>query len=48
VTFDTEADLARWADRIRVRTLQEHTMPVGGGLYDQDLALLEVMLECSR
>ncbi|MDP2310171.1 MAG: hypothetical protein Q8P18_29405 [Pseudomonadota bacterium] len=48
VDFETEADLARWSDRIRARTLDEHTMPVGGGLYDADLALLEVLLTCSR
>ncbi len=47
VTFHTEADLTRWDDRIRVRTIKEHTMQVGGGLYDQDLAFREVIVKCS-
>lgn len=46
VDFDTLEDVQQWEERIRVRTLEEQDMPVGGGVYEEDLALLETWLEC--
>ena len=46
VNFDTEADVVAWKDRIQVRVLDESTMPMGGGVYPEDLDLLKVMLAC--
>lgn len=48
VDFDTWEDVQTWRSAIRTRVLDEATMPVGGGLYDEDRALLDVMLTCSR
>jgi uncharacterized membrane protein len=47
VNFDTEADTYAWADRIRVRVLDEQTMPVAGGLSDDDRVLLDLYLSCT-
>ena len=44
--FDTEEDVITWAERIEVRVLDEGTMPVGGGVPEEDLELLRVYLEC--
>jgi hypothetical protein len=44
--FDTLSDVRTWEERIRVRVLDEATMPVGGGVYDDDLVLLETFLNC--
>jgi uncharacterized membrane protein len=46
--FDTWPEVQAHADRVRARVLDDGTMPIGGGLYDSDLALLEVLLTCSR
>ena len=46
VNFDTREDLRLHADRVRVRVLDEATMPVGGGVYPDDLVLLDVLLRC--
>ncbi len=46
VDFDTLADVIQWRERIQVRTLEAEDMPVGGGVYDEDLELLQVWLEC--
>lgn len=46
VDFDTLEEVAAQADRIRVRVLDEETMPVGGGVYPDDLVLLDVFLSC--
>lgn len=46
VDFDTEADLVQWKERVNVRVLQEGTMPLGGGVYSDELELLQVMLAC--
>ncbi len=48
VTFDTPQQVLAMAQRIRVRTLDEQTMPVGGGVPSDDLALLEAWLACPR
>lgn len=45
--FDSEADLARQADRFRARVMEAGDMPVGGGVYTDDLALMEVYLTCT-
>ncbi len=46
VNFDTEADVVMWADRIRRVVLEDESMPVGGGVYADDLLLLEMLLDC--
>ncbi len=46
VDFDTEDDLLRQADRVRVRVLEEQTMPVGGGVFEDDRYLLQMYLDC--
>ena len=46
VDFDSRADTVEWKGRIRARVLEEQTMPLGGGVYEEDLSLLEVMLAC--
>lgn len=46
VDFDTLSDIREWKDRIDVRVLDEQTMPLGGGVYEEDLELLEVFLAC--
>ena len=45
VDFDTEEQARAWADRIAVRVLEEGTMPVGGGLFDEDRVLLRAWLD---
>lgn len=44
VDFDTVADVRRWNDRIRVRTLEQKTMPPGGELPACEAALLDTTL----
>lgn len=46
VDFASEADAARLADRVRARVLVDGDMPVGGGVPEDDLALLELWLDC--
>lgn len=46
VSFDTRAEARRWAPRIRARVLEDQTMPLGGGVSDDDLYLLNVYLTC--
>ena len=48
VNFDTSADLVQWSEAIRLVVLEEQTMPVGGGVYAEDLLLLEMLLECGQ
>lgn len=47
VDFDSEAGALRWRERIRERVLVDGTMPIGGGVYAEDLALLEAWLDCA-
>lgn len=47
VSFDTLAEVRSWEQRIRVRVLDQETMPLGGGVYPDDLLLLESFLDCS-
>ncbi|MFN7142292.1 MAG: hypothetical protein ACK4YP_00825 [Myxococcota bacterium] len=46
VDFDTEAQVRAQAERVRVRVLDEGTMPVGGGVYEDDRELLARYLAC--
>lgn len=46
VNFDTPAQVAHWKERIQIRVLDEATMPLGGGVYPEDLDMLEVLLAC--
>jgi uncharacterized membrane protein len=48
VTFDTPQQVLAMAERVRVRTLEEQSMPVGGGVPSEDLARLRVWLDCPR
>ncbi len=44
--FDTEAGLYESGTRVRERTLVEQSMPPGGGVFADDLQLLDVYLTC--
>jgi len=46
VYFDSEGEVAAQAAAIRRRVLTEGTMPVGGGVPETDLQLLERYLDC--
>jgi hypothetical protein len=46
VDFDTEADVEAWLQRVQVRTLDQGTMPLGGGVPDADLGALDAYLRC--
>lgn len=46
VDFDTEANVDIWADRVRIRVFEDGDMPVGGGVYEDDLYLLDIYLTC--
>ena len=45
-TFDTEDEARNWAGAIRTTVLEDATMPLGGGVYEDDLFLLEIYLDC--
>ncbi|GEM_PF-2223752 len=46
VDFDTEAQVETWVAAIRRTVIDDATMPKGGGVYDEDLALLDEYLRC--
>jgi uncharacterized membrane protein len=46
VDFDSLSKIQEWQDRIEARVLEEQSMPLGGGVYEEDLQLLEVFLKC--
>jgi hypothetical protein len=46
VDFDTEADVYVYRAAIRRTTLDEATMPMGGGVQAAELEALAVFLEC--
>ncbi len=46
VDFDTRGDAIQWAQRIRVRVLEQETMPLGGGVVQTDLEPLDRWLQC--
>ena len=46
VDFDTKANVLQWAERIRIRVLDEETMPLGGGVVKTELEPLDQWLQC--
>lgn len=46
VDFVTHADVLEWSDAIWQVVVVEETMPLGGGLGDEDLGLLQTLLAC--
>ena len=46
VYFDDIEDALFWSERIRIRTLEVQDMPPAGGVFSEDLYLLQVWLEC--
>ncbi|MCP4804135.1 MAG: hypothetical protein GY913_20145 [Proteobacteria bacterium] len=47
VDFDSPSDVRAFSDRVRARVIDDESMPVGGGVYPEDLVLLERYLDCS-
>lgn len=47
VDFDTEAQALRLAGAIRLTVIEEQSMPLGGGMRDDDRVLLERWLDCA-
>ncbi len=46
IDFDTEEEVATLSSLIRQTVLEEGSMPYGGGVYDEDLELLAIYLDC--
>lgn len=46
VDFDTRADVSRQASAVRRAVLETETMPLGGGLAEDDRLLLDILLRC--
>lgn len=46
VNFDGIEEVRQWEERIRVTVLEDQSMPIGGGVYDQDLEFLGYFLDC--
>jgi len=46
VDLDTLSAVDTWAYRIHARAIQDTTMPPGGGIPEEDLALLDEWLQC--
>jgi len=46
VDFDTEDQVAAWKDVLEEVVLEEEYMPLGGGVFPEDLVLLEIYLGC--
>lgn len=46
VNLDTYDDVVTWAERIRVRTVEDRDMPPGGGPSEEERALLAEWLDC--
>ena len=46
VNLDSEAAVAAQSERVRARVLDSGDMPVGGGIPEDDLALLSILLDC--
>ncbi|MES2641129.1 MAG: hypothetical protein V4850_16695 [Myxococcota bacterium] len=46
VDFDTKSAVKSRASDVRRVVLENGTMPVGGGVFEDDLLLLEVFLSC--
>ena len=46
VNLDTVADIRGWSERIRARVLDDQTMPVGGGVPEDELTRLDAWMLC--
>ncbi len=46
IDFDTPDQVRTFTESIRRVTLTDGTMPVGGGVYEDDLILLGYLLDC--
>ena len=46
INFDTEEEVEAWRDVLRQVVLEDETMPLGGGVFPDDLYLFEIYLEC--
>jgi uncharacterized membrane protein len=47
VDLDTEREVWELRERVRARVLEDATMPVGGGVFEEDRYLLDVYLTCT-
>ena len=47
VDFDTIDEVRAYKDRVQVRVIDEHTMPLGGGISQDELDTLQIYLDCS-
>ena len=45
--FDNEEDILFWQSSIRIAVLEAGSMPLGGGVFEDELYLLEVYLDCT-
>lgn len=45
--FDTEAQVVAQLSRVQARVLDEETMPLGGGVFPDDLILLAAYIKCA-
>ena len=48
VNFDTQTEVLLQAERIRIRVFEQQDMPIGGGVYPDDLTLLNAYLGCPQ
>lgn len=46
INFDTKEEVILLKSLIHTEVIVDQTMPVGGGVYDQDLEFLGYLLEC--
>lgn len=46
INFDTKEEVEALSDQIRDQVIVQGTMPVGGGVYDQDVIFLGYLLDC--
>jgi uncharacterized membrane protein len=46
VDMDDLDDVRTWSERIRIRVLDDETMPVGGGVPQSELTRLDEWLDC--
>ena len=48
VSFDSEEEVVRQLDAVQRVILDNASMPPGGGLHEDELALMQVYLDCLR
>lgn len=46
IDFDTLAEVRQYQDLVRTTVLEDESMPVGGGVFESDLILLDSFLSC--